>query len=139
MFSAVDQLIYLVRFYRIQGYQEWGYWAESPQEESDSDKLTEGSSRSSGRPVTLEAAVRTNPEIAHRALAGVLGLAYDGIEAFMRRAKQLGQAPARQLSKRRHEEQPSQDRRKRSFKRSPDEELTEVTTPTEPFSPEGTS
>ena len=136
---TVDRLIQLIHFYNIQGYEEWGMDADSFEGESGSDKSAERSSKSSGIPVTLEMAVRSNPEIAHRALAAALGLAYDGIQKFMERAQELSQAQAKERSKRRHEEELSEERKRRGLKRSVEEEGTEVTSPTEPLSSEGRS
>ena len=132
--QTVDRLIQLIRFYNIQGYEEWGTDADSFEGESDSDESAERSSKSSGIPVTLEVAVRSNPEIAHRALAAALGLAYDGIQKFMERAQELSQARAKERRKRRHEEELSEERKRRGLKRSVEEEGTEITSPTEPLS-----
>ena len=140
--QTVARLIQLIRFYEIQGYEEWGTDADSFEGESDSDESADISSKSSGIPVTLEVAVRLNPEIAHRALAAALGLAYDGIQKFMERAQELSQARAKERSersKRRHEEEISEERKTRGFKRSVEEEGTEVTSPTEPLSSHGRS
>jgi len=128
--EIVHCLVYLVRFYNIQGYEEWGRDTDSLEGDSDSDY----SSESSVLPIPLETAVRSNPEFAHRALAAQLGLAYDEIQRFMERAKELSQAQVTERNKRRQEEQTSEGRRIRSFKRSPEEEGTEVTSPTEPLS-----
>lgn len=136
---AVDRLIYLIRFYKIQGYEEWGMNADSLEGDSDSDESGENSSKSSRLPIPLEVAVRSNPEIAHRALAAELGLAYDGIQRFMERAQELSQSQAKEHNKRRQNEQTSEDSKRRSFKRSSEEEETEVTSPTEPFSSQGRS
>ena len=100
----VDRLTYLLRFYKIYGYEEWGMDADSFEGDSDSDESAEKSSKSSGFPITLEVAVRSNPEIAHRALAASLGLSYDGIQRFMERAQGLSQTRAKERRKRKHEE-----------------------------------
>ena len=131
---AVDRLIYLIRFYDIQGYEEWGMDADSLEGDSDSDESDENSSKSSKSPISLEVAVRSNPEIAHRALAAELGLAYDGIQRFMERAQELNQSRAKKGSKRRQEEQSPEGSKRRTSKRPPEEEGTEVTSPTEPLS-----
>ncbi|MCJ1396624.1 hypothetical protein MMC18_009515 [Xylographa bjoerkii] len=127
--SIVHRLIYLIRFYNIQGYEEWGMDTESHEGCSDSDESSEGSSKSSRLPVPVEVAVRSNPEIAHRALAAQFGLVYDEIEKFMERAQGFGQAQAKEGNKRRQDEQTSEDRKRRAFKRSPEDEGTEVTSP----------
>jgi hypothetical protein len=44
--------------------------------------------------IPLEEAVRLYPEIAHRALAVQLRLAYDEIQSFTERAKELSQDPS---------------------------------------------
>ena len=133
---TVDRLIYLLRFYKTYGYEEWGMDADSFAGDSDSDESAEKSSKSSGLPMTLEVAVQSNPEIAHRALAASLGLSYDGIERFMGRAQELGEARAKERSKRKQEEQTSEPKKRRGLKRS-SEEGTEVTSPIEPLSSQG--
>ncbi len=133
----MDRLIHLIRFYKIQGYEEWGRDADSLEGDSDPDGSSEDSSQSSRLPISLEVAVRSYPEIAHRALAAQLGLAYDEIQRFMERAKELSQAPVIQIKRGQAEqgEQASKERKKRSLKLSP--EVTEVTSPTEPRSSQG--
>ena len=135
MKETVDQLVRLIRFYYIQGYKDWGRDADSLEGYRDSDNSSEESSQSSRLPISLEVAVRSNPETAHRVLGGgQLGLAYDKIQKFMGRAEELKQA--RVIGQKRGlEEQASEDRKKRSFKMSP--EGTEVTSPTEPRSSQG--
>ena len=133
---TVDRLIYLLHFYKIHGYEEWGMDADSFAGDSNSDESAEKSSKSSGLPITLEVAVRTNLEIAHRALAASLGLSYDGIQRFMERAQELGEARAKERSKRKQEEQTSKAKKRRGLKTS-SEEGTEVTSPIEPRSSQG--
>ena len=126
--ETVDRLVRLISFYNIQGYEDWGRDTDSLENSSQE------SSQSSRLPISLEVAVRSNPEIAHRVLGGQLGLAYDKIQKFMDRAEELSQA--RVISqKRAQDEQAFEDRKKRSFKMSP--EGTEVTSPTEPRSSQG--
>ncbi|MCJ1405930.1 hypothetical protein MMC11_009164 [Xylographa trunciseda] len=127
--SIVHRLIKLIRFYDVQGYEEWGMDLESHEGYSDSDESSEGSSKSSRLPVPVEVAVRLNPEIAHRALAAHLGLVYDEIQKFMERAQEYRQTQAKEGNKRRQDDQASADRKRRAFKRSPDDEGTEVTSP----------
>ena len=127
--------MYLIRFYKIQGYEEWGRDADSLEGYSDSDDSSEGTSESSRlpMPISLEEAVRSNPEIAHRALGAQLGLAYDEIQRFMERAKELSQGQVTG-NKRGRDDQASEERKTRGFNLS---ELTEVTSPTEPRSSQG--
>ena len=133
--EIVDRLVYLIRFYKIQGYEEWGRDADSLEGYSDSDTSSEGTSESSRlpMPIPLEEAVRSNPEIAHRALGAQLGLAYDEIQRFMERAKELSQDQVIG-NKRGRDDQASEERKKRGFNFS---DLTEVTSPTEPRSSQG--
>lgn len=133
--ETVDRLVYLIRFYKIQGYEEWGRDADSLEGYSDSDDSSEGTSESSRlpMPISLEEAVRSNPEIAHRALGAQLGLAYDEIQRFMERAKELSQGQVIG-NKRGRDDQASEERKKRGFNLS---DLTEVTSPTEPRSSQG--
>ena len=113
--------------------------ADSLVGDSDSDESDENSSKSSRLPISLKMAVRSNSEIAHRALAAELGLAYDEIQKFMERAQELSQSQAKKHNKRRQNEQTPEETKRRSFKRSLEEEGTEVTSPTEPFSSQGRS
>ncbi len=133
--ETVDRLVYLIRFYKIQGYEEWGRDADSLEGYSDSDDSSEGTSESSRlpMPISLEEAVRSNPEIAHRALGAQLGLAYDEIQRFIERAKELSQGQVIG-NKRGRDDQASEERKKRGFNLS---DLTEVTSPTEPRSSQG--
>ena len=133
--ETVDRLMYLTRFYKIQGYEEWGRDADSLERYSDSNDSSEGTSESSRlpMPIPLEEAVRSNPEIAHRALGAQLGLAYDEIQRFMERAKEISQGQAIG-NKRGRDDQASEERKKRGFNLS---DLTEVTSPTEPRSSQG--
>ena len=130
--ETVDRLVYLIRFYKIQGYEEWGRDADSLEGYSDSNDSSEGTSESSRllMPIPLEEAVRSNSEIAHRALGAQLGLAYDEIQRFMERAKELSQGQVIS-NKRGRDDQAPEERKKRGFNLS---DLTEVTSPTEPRS-----
>lgn len=65
MVHTVDRLIYLLRFYNTQGYEEWGMDTDSLERDSSSDESAENSSGSSRLPIPLEVAARSNPEIAH--------------------------------------------------------------------------
>ena len=133
--EIVDRLVYLIRFYKIQGYEEWGRDVDSLEGYSDSNDSSEGTSESSRlpMPIPLEEAVRSNPEIAHRALGAQLGLAYDEIQRFMERAKELSQGQVIG-NKRGRDDRASEERKKRGFNLS---DLTEVTSPTEPRSSQG--
>lgn len=127
--KIVYRLIYLIRFYNVQGYEEWGTDAESHEwGDTDSDDDTR-SSKSSKPPVAVEIAVRLHRDIAHRALAVQLGLVYDEIEKFMERAQAMREAQSKEIKKRGRDVDDTA--RKRSpFKKSSDEEGTEVTSPT---------
>lgn len=133
MIHTVDRLIYLLRFYNTQGYEEWGMDTDSLERDSSSDESAENSSGSSRLPIPLEVAARSNPEIAYRALAAQLGLEYNGIQRFMERAQASGRTQVNKSNKRRLDEQTSEEGKRRS-KRSPEEEGTEITSPTEPLS-----
>ena len=133
--EIVDRLVYLIRFYKIQGYEEWGRDVDSLEGYSDSNDSSEGTSESSRlpMPIPLEEAVRSNPEIAHRALGAQLGLAYDEIQRFMERAKELSQGQVIG-NKRGRDDRASEERKKRGLNLS---DLTEETSPTEPRSSQG--
>ncbi|MCJ1245701.1 hypothetical protein MMC30_002905 [Trapelia coarctata] len=137
--SLLHRLTYLLQFYNVQGYEEWGTDADSHEGESDSDESGANSSKASRFPITLDMAVRSNPDIAHRALASHLGLVYDEIQKFMLRAQELGKAGGNKRNKRQQDEQTSQDGRRRRFQRVSDGGATEVTSPTEPLSSQGRS
>lgn len=125
----VHKLIYLIRFYNVQGYEEWGADAESHEwGDTDSDDDTM-SSKSSKLPVPVESAVRSHPEFAHRALAAQLGLAYDEIEKFMERAQAMREAQSKELKKRGQDVDVTA-RKKWAFQKSSDGEGTDVTSPT---------
>lgn len=127
--KTVHRLIDLIRFYNVQGYEEWGTDAESHEwGDSDSDDDTR-SSKSSKLPVSVEIAVRSNPEIAHRALAVQLGLVYDEIEKFMERAQAMRGAQSKEIKKR-GQDVDDTARKRWAFKKSSNEEGTNVTSPT---------
>ena len=121
------RLIYLLRFYNIR-YEDWGIDDEILREDSDSNESSDTSSR---LPTTLENAVRSHPEIAHRALASQFGLSYDEIQKFMERAQMMDQEGLQGLIKKRQieEETPA---RKRQITRRSCAQGTEVTSPSEP-------
>jgi len=58
---------------------------------SNTESLNKDSSGLSGTPILLEVAIRSYPEIAHRALTAYLGLLYDGIQNFIKRAQKHSQ------------------------------------------------
>ena len=91
--ETVDRLVYLIRFYKIQGYEEWGRDADSLEGYGDSNNSSQGISESLrlSMPIPLEEAVRSNLKIVYRALGAQLGLAYDKIQRFMEKAKELSQ------------------------------------------------
>ena len=108
--------------------EESNGWDE---ETNKSDASSEDDNISVAAPIPLETAIRQNPSIAHRALASALGLSYDGIEAFMRRAQELRERRKTTSEKRKQCEDtyvPS----KKTKGRSPSfETLTNVTSPPE--------
>lgn len=87
MIEIGDRLVHLIRFYNIQGYEEWGRDTDSLKGYNDSDDGD--SSQSSRLTILLEMVVQSNPGITHRALGTQLGLASDDIQRFMERAKEL--------------------------------------------------
>ncbi|KAL9591802.1 MAG: hypothetical protein Q9179_007356 [Wetmoreana sp. 5 TL-2023] len=127
--SQREKLVFLVRFYQIQGYEEWGQDTDSDLD--DSSETTSSRSWKKTPSPTLEDAVHSNPHIAHRALAAHLGLVYDEIQKFMDRAQEMGQARAGERKKRSHDKPVSHERIRRPFKfeASP----TEVTSPSDPL------
>lgn len=127
--SRLGKLIDLIRFYNIQGYEEWGTDTESHEwGDTDSDDDTQ-SSKSSKLLGSVEIAVRLNPDFAHRALAVHLGLVYDEIEKFMERAQTMREARSREVKKRGQDAEPT-GRKRWPFKIPSEEEGTDVTSPT---------
>ena len=76
----------------------------------------------------VETAVRSNPEIAHRALAVQLGLMYDEVEKFMERAQLMMEARSKEMKKRGLDVDDAA-RKRWPFKRISDDEGTNVTSP----------
>lgn len=88
---AGDPLTELLQYYKVQGYEHW--------EQEEDAVVSAGPARLTGHvhlwPM-LRSAVRSHPEIAHRALAMELGLDYDRIQANMENKstiQQIGAAP----------------------------------------------
>ena len=127
-------LIRLSRVYGLQWNSEWMADQESNgwDEETDkSDASFEDNNISVASPIPLETAIRQNPRIAHRALASSLGLSYDGIEAFMRRAQELRER-RKTTSEKRKQCEDTDGPSKKTKSRSPSfETLTNVTSPPE--------
>ena len=123
------QLTELIRFYDIQGWEEWHLDPDCVWDYSDSDESTRSSSHAYSGTISLEDAIRTHPKIAHRTLAVSLGLSYDKIEDFMDRAQEMARARARGPVKRRQSEPILEERKKEKIAV---EEGTEVTSPAGP-------
>jgi hypothetical protein len=92
-------LVYLIRFYDIQGYEYWGR-DEDYSSESDTDNRSSDRSNSSQQHVSLEEAVRKYPLDALNELASCFGLVFSDIHDFYQRAAQYRQRPQRGGTKR---------------------------------------
>ncbi|PVH68433.1 hypothetical protein DL98DRAFT_662180 [Cadophora sp. DSE1049] len=103
------KLIYLLRFYQIQGYEQWGQavdgFDQSPAGDTQ-DPLTSGSSSqsqsddsddSSPDDLSLEEAARKYPRVAIEELGSILGIVFEDIQNFFERAallREQSQQPA---------------------------------------------
>ncbi len=88
MGTIEDKLIYLIRFYEIQGYEGWGtsydaYTTEQSAHESSSTDDSSDLEKSTTSELALKDAVRRHPNNALRALAGYLGLVYRDVMRCM--------------------------------------------------------
>ena len=88
MGATEDKLIYLIKFYDIQGYEDWGtsddaYTTEQSAHESSSTDDSSDLGTSTTSELTLNNAVRRHPNNALRALAGYLGLVYRDVMRCM--------------------------------------------------------
>ncbi|KAI4254873.1 MAG: hypothetical protein L6R42_007003 [Xanthoria sp. 1 TBL-2021] len=89
--SNSDTSTELLQYYQVQGYEHW--------EQEEDAVVSAGPARLTGHAYLwpmLRSAVRSHPEIAHRALAMELGLDYDRIQANMENKstiQQIGAAP----------------------------------------------
>lgn len=111
---------------------EWMADQEGWDEDTDkSNSSTEDESISSAGPMPLETAIRQNLRITHRALASTLGLSYNGIQVFMRRAQEMRENKSKANSKCKQGEDTASRRKKRKSRSPPLEALTDVTSPTE--------
>ncbi|KAI4254078.1 MAG: hypothetical protein L6R42_007334 [Xanthoria sp. 1 TBL-2021] len=105
--SNSDTLTELLQYYQVQGYENW--------EQEEDAVVSIGPARLTGHAhlwPMLRSAVRSHPEIAHRALAMELGLDYDRIQANMENksaVQQIGAAPTQSDESR----VPEQDRKRR--------------------------
>lgn len=133
--KTVDRLVYLIRFYKIQDYEEWGRNAHSLEEYSDSNDFSKDTSESSRllMSISLKKTVQSNSEVAYRALRTQLELTYNEIQRFMKRVKESSQDQVID-NKRKRDNQTSEERKKRDFNLS---DLTEVTSLTKSRSSQG--
>ncbi|KAL9002251.1 MAG: hypothetical protein Q9188_004807 [Gyalolechia gomerana] len=103
-----DDLIHLLYYYDIRGYQDWGLEGEEVQDNGGwiwPDKY-------GNKSPSLKAAARLFPDVAHRALAAELGLDYDKIQACIERPQEREPARTSELLGETQSHQPSH-RRKR--------------------------
>jgi hypothetical protein len=90
------ELLYLIQFYDIQGYEYWGrdedYFASSPGSDLDglSDK-TDSDSDSCLQQISIKEAVRKYPRVALDELASTLGIMFHDICDFYQRGAQFRQ------------------------------------------------
>ena len=108
MSQTEKHLIYLVRFYDIQGYEHWGAVDVAFPENSAND-IDDGSSDgsnsslhsddSSQQKLSLEDAVRRYPHVAVEELASRIGLVLEEIRNFQARVVQYQQLPRQAAAK----------------------------------------
>ncbi|KAL8855364.1 MAG: hypothetical protein Q9178_007996 [Gyalolechia marmorata] len=141
------RLVRLSRFYGLRWNTEWsadeesndGYDDNTEDDTAKSGNSQDASSTTSDGPMPLEDAVQQHPRIAHRALASSLGLSYDGIEAFMRRAREMREGKIKASAKRKQQEDSSDKSNKRKTRAPLLEDLTNVTSPSGHVSSPGKS
>jgi hypothetical protein len=126
----VELLIYLVRFYDVQGYETWKNTdarTNSQKSENDDDSDVESGPDMEDSLLSLEEAVRTYPHVAVEELAPKIGLVEADYDAFRAKAAERRQRPQPPAIKRQPE---ALDRNvaRRSEKR-PKQEETRSTTP----------
>ena len=134
--ETVDRLVYHIRFYKIQEYEEWGRDADSLERDSARCAVSgfdRTASSNDGIGIDNLEDSRVPSLESFESLSAELGLAYDEIQRFMERAKELSQGQVIS-NKRGRNDQALEERKKRGFNLS---DLTEVTSPTEPRSSQG--
>ncbi|KAF4634478.1 hypothetical protein G7Y89_g3628 [Cudoniella acicularis] len=97
------KLLYLVRFYDIQGFEYWGrplYPTSASDSNDESSDESDSLSDPSQQHLSIEDAVRKYPGIAIDELASRLGLVFQDIREFFQRAAQHRQRPPLEVSKR---------------------------------------
>jgi hypothetical protein len=117
----VDLLIYLVRFYDVQGYVTWkntDAQTNSQRSESSDDQESEAESGpdSENSQLSLEEAVREYPHMAVEALAPKIGLVEANFDSFRAKVAEYKQKPQTPVAKR-QPEPISRDSTKREGKR----------------------
>lgn len=102
----MDLLIYLVRFYDVQGYETWKYTdarTNSQKSESDDDSDSESAPDTENSLLSLEEAVREYPHTAVEALAAIVGLIEADFDSFRAKAAGYRQKPQPPVAKRQPE------------------------------------
>jgi hypothetical protein len=117
----VDLLIYLIRFYDVQGYVTWkntDAQTNSQRSESIDDQESEAESGpdSENSQLSLEEAVREYPHMAVEALAPKIGLVEANFDSFRAKVAEYKQKPQTPVAKR-QSEPISRDSTKREGKR----------------------
>ena len=111
----VDNLIYLAKFYQIEGYRDWEDSGDAAFDWDPAANSNKGH-ENTWREQALEDAVRRHPDRALGALAQILGLVYKEIQRCMdnlehhRQLQSLNQAPKRPPSSGDSERQPKKPR-----------------------------
>lgn len=114
--GVAENLIYLCRFYRLEGFEDWHISTGAEDEQSDLEDFTTSNS-------TLENAVQRYPNVAVEVLAQRIGLDYKAIKDFMIRLSEFEKRPRGQAMKRRHVESSSASTGSNSLERKIDELL----------------
>lgn len=91
--KIINRLMYFIRFYKIQKYEEWDKNTNNFEEYNNSNNFNENTNKSLILLITisLKKTIRSNFEIAHRALNTQLKLMYNEIQKFMKKVKKLSQ------------------------------------------------
>jgi hypothetical protein len=122
----VKLLVYLVRFYDVQGYETWKYTnartnSQKSESEDDHSSNSESGPDTENSLLSLEEAVQAYPDMAVEALAPIIGLVEADFESFRARATEYRQKPQPPVTKRQPQpiDRTASKREEKRLKRSP--------------------